>query len=96
MRCVQLKISMSDKHHRHSEHTKFHQNLRGSLQFFGDWAWNYPMNNYCPPSSFTNLAGLPGLTTEYDAWPVSGWPADQSQQLGLNFSYPYRHLPHLI
>ena len=33
---------MSDKHHRHSKHTKLHQNLRGSLQFFVDWAWNDP------------------------------------------------------
>jgi len=28
---MELKISMSDKHHRHSKHTKFHQNLRGGL-----------------------------------------------------------------
>jgi len=25
----ELKIGMSDKHHRHSKHTKFRQNLRG-------------------------------------------------------------------
>ena len=36
---------MSDKHHRHSKHTKFRQNLRGSLQFFSDWAWNDPIVN---------------------------------------------------
>ena len=40
---MQLKIGMSDKHHRHSKHTKFRQNLRGSLQFFGDLAWNDPL-----------------------------------------------------
>ena len=33
---VELKIIMSDKHHRYSKHTKFCQNLRGSLQFFRD------------------------------------------------------------
>ena len=37
MWCMELKIGMSDKHHRHSKHTKFCQNLRGSLQFFVDW-----------------------------------------------------------
>ena len=40
MWCVELKIGMADKHHRHSKHTKFRQNLRRSLQCFGDWAWN--------------------------------------------------------
>jgi len=42
MWCMELKIGMSDKHHRYSKHTKFHKNLRRSLQFFGDWAWNGP------------------------------------------------------
>ena len=31
MWCMELKIGMSDKHHRHSKHTKFRQNLRGVL-----------------------------------------------------------------
>ena len=39
---MELKIGMSDKHHRHSKHAKFHQNLRESLQFFSDWAWSDP------------------------------------------------------
>ena len=45
MWCVELKISTNDKHHKHSKHTKFRQNLRGSLQFYGDcnWAWNDPI-----------------------------------------------------
>ena len=45
MWCGGLKISRSDKHHRYSKHTKFHQNLRGYLQFFGDWAQNDPIVN---------------------------------------------------
>ena len=48
MWCMELKIGMIGKHHRHSKHTKFCQNLRGSFQFFGDWAWNDPFT--------TNLA----------------------------------------
>jgi len=42
MWCMELEISMSDKHYRHYKHTKFCQNLRGSLQFFVNWAWNDP------------------------------------------------------
>ena len=37
------KIGVNDKHHRQSKYTKFHQNLRGSLQFFGDYTWNDPL-----------------------------------------------------
>ena len=29
MWCMELKIGMSDKHHRYSKNTKFRQNLRG-------------------------------------------------------------------
>ena len=29
MWCIELKIGMSDKHHRHFKHTKFRQNLNG-------------------------------------------------------------------
>jgi len=40
---MELKNGKSDKHLRHFKHTKFCQNLRGSLQFFGDWVWNDPL-----------------------------------------------------
>ena len=36
---AELKICMGDKQHRYYKHTKFHQNLRGSLQLFVDWAY---------------------------------------------------------
>jgi len=51
MWCMELKIGTSEKH------TKFCQNLRGSLQFFGDWAWN-------DPYPFMELEGIVNMDTK--------------------------------
>ena len=40
--CMELKICMSDKHHRNYKHTKFRQNPRGDPKFFVDLIWNDP------------------------------------------------------
>ena len=42
MWCMRLKIGMGDEHQGYSKHSKFHQNLRGTLQFLVDLAWNDP------------------------------------------------------
>ena len=42
MGCMELKICMSDKHHRYYKHTKFRQNLRGDPKFLVDLTWNDP------------------------------------------------------
>ena len=42
MECMELKICMSDKHHRYYKHTKFHQNPRGDPKFLVDLTWNDP------------------------------------------------------
>ena len=44
---MELKICMSDKHHRYYKHTKFHQNPRGDPKFLVDLTWNDPMANLC-------------------------------------------------
>ena len=36
MECIELKICMSDKHHRYYKHTKFRQNPRGDPKFLVD------------------------------------------------------------
>ena len=43
---VELKICMRDKQHRYYKHTKYRQNLRGSLQFFGDWAYTMAIRDF--------------------------------------------------
>ena len=40
---MELKISMSDKHHRYYKHTKFRQNPRGDPKFLVDLTWNDPI-----------------------------------------------------
>ena len=42
MECMELKICMSDKHHRYYKHTKCRQNPRGDLKFLVDLTWNDP------------------------------------------------------
>ena len=42
MECMELKICMSDKHHRYYKHTKFCQNPRGDPKFLVDLTWNDP------------------------------------------------------
>ena len=42
MECMELKICMSNKHHRHYKRTKFRQNPRGDPKFLVDLAWNDP------------------------------------------------------
>ena len=42
MECMELKICMSDKHHRYYKHAKFRQNLRGDPKFLVDLTWNDP------------------------------------------------------
>ena len=42
MECMELKICMSDKHHRYYKHTKFRQNPRGDPKFLVDLTWNDP------------------------------------------------------
>ena len=39
---MELKICMSDKHHRYYKHTKFRQNPRGDPKFLVDLTWNDP------------------------------------------------------
>ena len=39
---MELKICMSDKHHRYYKHTKFRQNLRGDPKFLVDLTRNDP------------------------------------------------------
>ena len=53
---VELKICMRDKQHRYYKHTKFRQNLRGSLRFFGDWA--YTMATLDSPNIYVHTPGL--------------------------------------
>ena len=43
MECMELKICMSDKHHRYYKHTKFCQNPRGDSKFLVDLTWNDPI-----------------------------------------------------
>ena len=57
MRCMELKISISDKHHRHSKHTKFCQNLRVVLSIVYDWAWNDPYGFPSHMQSYVNPLG---------------------------------------
>ena len=42
MECMELKLCMSDKHHRYYKHTKFRQNPRGDPKFLVDLTWNDP------------------------------------------------------
>ena len=42
MESMELKICMSDKHHRYYKHTKFRQNPRGDLKFLVDLTRNDP------------------------------------------------------
>ena len=42
MECMELKICMSDKHHRYYKHTKFRQNPRGDPKFLVDLTQNDP------------------------------------------------------
>ena len=42
MECMELKICMSDKHHRYYKHTKFRQNPRGDPKFLVDLTRNDP------------------------------------------------------
>ena len=42
MEYMELKICMSDKHHRYYKHTKFHQNPRGDPKFLVDLTRNDP------------------------------------------------------
>ena len=42
MECMDLKICMSDKHHRYYKHSKFRQNPRGDPKFLVDLTWNDP------------------------------------------------------
>ena len=46
MECMELKICMSDKHHRYYKHTKFRQNPRGDPKFLVDLTWNDPIMNH--------------------------------------------------
>ena len=43
MGCMELKICMSDKHHRYYKHTKFCQNPRGDPKFLVDLTRNDPL-----------------------------------------------------
>ena len=43
MECLELKICMSDKHHRYYKHTKFRQNPRGDPKLLVDLTWNDPI-----------------------------------------------------
>ena len=45
MRCMELKICMSDKHHRCYTPTKFCQNPRDDPKFLVDLTWNDPSIN---------------------------------------------------
>ena len=45
MECMELKICMSDKHHRYYKHTKFRQNPRGDPKFLVDLTRNDPIVN---------------------------------------------------
>ena len=45
MEYMELKICMSDKHHRYYKHTKFRQNPRGDPNFLVDLTWNDPYRN---------------------------------------------------
>ena len=46
MWCMELKIGMSDKHHGHSKHTKFCQNLRGVLTILRWLGMEWPFMIY--------------------------------------------------
>ena len=46
MECMELKICMSDKHHRYYKHTKFRQNPRGDPKFLVDLTRNDPFSLY--------------------------------------------------
>ena len=50
MRCMELNICMSDKHHKYYKYTKFYQNPRGDPKFLVDLTWNDP-----PAIIFFNL-----------------------------------------
>ena len=55
MWCMELEISMSDRHYKH---TKFCQNLRGSLQFFVEWPLYHTHGwYYLTFGSVNNLTG---------------------------------------
>ena len=51
MGCMELKICMSDKHHRYYKHTKFRQNPRGDPKFLVDLTRNDPVIKFL--SAFT-------------------------------------------
>ena len=42
MECMELKICMSDKHHRYYKHTTFRKNPRGDPKFLVELTWNDP------------------------------------------------------
>ena len=42
MECMELKLCVSDKHHRYYKHTKFRQNPRGDPKFLVDLTRNDP------------------------------------------------------
>ena len=46
MECMELKICMSDKHHRYYKHTKFRQNPRGDPKFLVDLTRNDPYSTW--------------------------------------------------
>ena len=64
MECIELKICMSDKHHRYYEHTKFRQNPRGDPKFLVDLTWNDP-NVKFPVSYFLRIMQYIPISNEY-------------------------------
>ena len=57
MGCMELKICMSDKHHRYYKHTKFCQNPGGDPKFLVDLTWNDPPGTG-PSAVFHELTNL--------------------------------------
>ena len=55
MEYMELKICMSDKHHRYYKHTKFLQNPRGDPKFLVDLTWNDPCLKAVPGIQSTGL-----------------------------------------
>ena len=49
MECMELKICMSDKHHRYYKLIKFRQNPRGDPKFLVDVTWNDPYDFWVQP-----------------------------------------------
>ena len=65
MGCMELKIFMSDKHHRYYKHIKFCQNPRGDPKFQVELTWNdqKSLNKYAKYTQYALIRGVRGLVS---------------------------------